>query len=1003
MFATAGMVAAAPAFAQASAAPTAVAAPMAAGNPGVPGEPTVLFHEDFENGLADGELDLLVDYVGANGETYSAEGAWGNPAACNGFILDGTTPDGAMSALGCTSGPGALRALATRLGDFNGTGTPAQNHAVAAYTAGNPGADLVEFETSSPVPLNTPVDGRYLTLAANVAAVNCGLIGDPRLNFSLVDEDGNETPVSSAPTNACATGGLGQVAANSSVLFTGDAVGIRMRNAAGSGVGNDHAFDDIRVLDVTPQLDKAFPATAIVERAFPLTFTVTNTSELAAKDGWAFTDTLSDGLRVADEPNTGGTCVADVVAGDSTITIANGRLAAGEASCTVTVDVVASATGEYANGPDNIGDATGIDLPGVSTVLIEEPTPLFQQCTQITFDEGNEGWRAATTSHGTDVQFGPVPVGWEADAGNPGGALAEDDLDGNWTELWTPDFIAGGYATDYSGSIGQGLQFDYRNTTGISVDVYVGIVGANGSHYWYDFRDQVTEPTSWTTVKVPLAASEWQAGFDNGTGPVGDAPGDADFLAALSDLERFSFSIEGQVGSDRTYFDNFGQPCELAVEKSSTATSDSRVGDIVEYTVTATNIGTGDYTDAHPAVVFDDLSGILDDAVYNGDAAAAGSDVVPTFTDPLLSWAGPIAAGESVALTYSVTLTGEGDDLLTNVAWGDPADPENPVPPDCVDGQDAATGAPCAVVETPLAAVSVVKSSDPETGTSVQEGDTIDYTLTFTNDGIVAGAVDITDHLGGVLDDATLTTAPVVSPEDALTAAVGDGVISVTGDLPAGETVTVTYGVTVLPDGERGDNAIDNLVAWSDDVDPECGVGGAVCTAHPVGEIVPSKSVNPASGTYVSADSTLTYTLAFENVGTGGADFSYVDHLAGVLDDADLVGGITIENGAVAERSGDRLLVSGDVAPGETATVTYTVKVKAHDEQGHRTLANFLVGEGEEPPSECASDSPLCTTNPVSPLAVTGSDGPLIAGLIAVLALLAGGGLVLARRRRAMA
>ena len=48
-------------------------------------------------------------------------------------------------------------------------------------------------------------------------------------------------------------GGLGQVAAYSSVLFTGDEVGIRIRNAAGSGIGNDHAFDDIRVLDVTPQ------------------------------------------------------------------------------------------------------------------------------------------------------------------------------------------------------------------------------------------------------------------------------------------------------------------------------------------------------------------------------------------------------------------------------------------------------------------------------------------------------------------------------------------------------------------------------------------------------------------------------------------------------------------------------------------------------------------------------------------------------------------------------
>ncbi len=841
MLASVGIGLAGPVFA-APTAPAAVAVPMAAGNPGVPGAPVVLFHEDFENGLADGELTPLVDYVGASGDTYTAEGAWADPAFCNGFILDGTTPDGAMAALGCTSGPGGLRGLATQLGTYNGTDPAAQNHAVAAYTAGNPGADLVEFETASPVSLNSSVEGRFLTLAANVAAINCGLIGDPRLSFYLVDAEGDETPVSSGPTNACAMGGLGQVAANSSVLFTGDEVGIRIRNAAGSGIGNDHAFDDIRVLDVTPQLDKAFPATAIVDRPFPLTFTVTNTSELAAKDGWSFTDVLSDGLAVAAEPNVGGDCVADVDATGSTIAVTGGSLSAGQSSCTITVDVVAGATGEFANGPTNIGSAVGIDLPGVSTVQINEPTPLFAQCEQITFDEGNAGWRAATTSSGTTVNSGPFPVGWESDAGNPGGALAEDDLDGNWTELWTPDFIAGGYVTDYSGSIGHGLQFDYRNTTGISVDVYVGVVGANGSHYWYNFRDQVTTPTSWTTVVVPLDASEWQVGFDNGTGPVGAAPSDEDFLAAMSDVERFSFSIEGQVGQDRTYFDNFGQPCDLSIEKTSTATADSRVGDVVQYTVTATNIGTGDYDAARPAVVFDDLSGVLDDATYNGDAVVTISDGsavdAPAFVEPLLSWSGPLAGGESATLTYSVTLTGEGDDELSNVAWGDPADPENPVTPNCVEGVDPETGEPCDTVVTPLAAVNVAKSSNPASGTTVKAGEKIEYTLTFTNDGIATGTVDVVDHLANVLDDARLSGEPVVSPEGALTATVGEGSIAITGQLPVGETVTVTYGVTVLPDGQRGDNAIGNLVAWSDDEDPECGTGGAVCTDHPVSQPV---------------------------------------------------------------------------------------------------------------------------------------------------------------------
>ncbi|MFT4136924.1 hypothetical protein [Microbacterium sp.] len=995
-------VGAVPAFA----APAAVV-PMAAGSPGIPGEPTVLYEEDFENDLADGEVVPLVDYVGATGATYSAEGQWANPSNCNGFVLDGTSSNGDMAELGCTSGPAALRGLATSLGAFNETATPAQNHVVAAYTAGDPGADLVEFETESPVELDTSVAGRFLSLSANVAAVNCNLPGDPRLNFYLLDAEGNETPVSSGPTEVCdIPGHVGQAAANSSVLFDGDSVGIRIRNAAGSGWGNDHAFDDIRVLDVTPQLDKEFPETAVTGRAFPLTFTATNTSELAGKSGWSFADTLS-GLRVADDPNIGGTCDADVEAAGSTITVTDGVLAAGEASCTITVDVIADAAGEYSNGPGNIDDAVGIDLPGEATVLINDPISLFAPCEQLTFDEGDEGWRAATTSNGTTVNSGPVAVGWEADAGNPGGALAEDDLDGNWTELWTPDFIEGGYASDYSDSVGQNLSFDYRNTTGISVDVYVGLVGTDGSHYWYNFRDQVTDPTSWTRVIVPLDAAEWQTGFDNGSGPVGAAPSAEDFLAALSDVERFAFSIEGQAGADRTYFDNFGQSCELSIEKTSTATADTRVGDVVEYTVTATNVGAGDYTDANPAVVFDDLSGVLDDATYNDDAAAEISDgsdaAAPAFASPLLSWSGALASGESVEITYSATVTGEGDDALSNVAWGDPPDPDEPVTPNCVDGVDPDTGVPCGAVTTPLAAVAVAKTSDPESGTSVQAGDTIAYTLTFTNDGAATGTVDFTDHLGGVLDDAELTGDLVVSPAGALTATVGDDAIAVTGSLAVGDTVTVTYEATVLPDGERGDNAIGNLVAWSDDIEPECGVNGAVCTDNPVGEISPTKSVNPASGTRVATDSTLTYTLAFENIGTGTAELDYVDHLARVLDDADLVGGITATNGAMAERSGDRILVTGEVAPGETATVTYTVRVKPAGQQGDRTLANFLVPDGETPPTSCAPDSTLCTTNPVAPLATTGSEAPLAAGLLGLLALLIGGGLALARRRRATA
>jgi hypothetical protein len=55
-------------------------------------------------------------------------------------------------------------------------------------------------------------------------------------------------------------------------------------NVNGGGGGNDHGFDNITILDVTPQLDKSFsPSVVGVGQPSTLTFTVTNTDELASK------------------------------------------------------------------------------------------------------------------------------------------------------------------------------------------------------------------------------------------------------------------------------------------------------------------------------------------------------------------------------------------------------------------------------------------------------------------------------------------------------------------------------------------------------------------------------------------------------------------------------------------------------------------------------------------------------------------------------------------------
>lgn len=350
------------------AAPAAEAAP---GTPGVAQPGTVVFHESFEN-IADGAETPLVNYVGASGTAYTAEGQWANPGTCNGIVTSLNSPNNAACASNPSSGGGEtqIRNLANQLGAINGSTDSANNHAVSAYTANpSPGANLIEFATQTPIPVN--VQNRFIGFSVNVAAINC-FASTPLLNFYLVDNgverSANTTPI--APCDAVAT-----FHSTGSVLFSGSSLGIAMRNVNGSGTGNDHAFDDIRVLDLTPQLDKSFsPASVPVGAVSTLTLTVTNTDELAAKNGWSFTDTLPAGLTIADGA-AATTCPAGVVtaAAGATSVAVTGNLDAGMASCTVTVNVAAAAAGSFTNGPSNI-TGIGINPPGDSTVeFVEQP------------------------------------------------------------------------------------------------------------------------------------------------------------------------------------------------------------------------------------------------------------------------------------------------------------------------------------------------------------------------------------------------------------------------------------------------------------------------------------------------------------------------------------------------------------------------------------------------------------------------------------------------------
>jgi hypothetical protein len=137
----------------------------------------------------------------------------------------------------------------------------------------------------------------------------------------------------------------------------------------------------------------------------------------------------------------------------------------------------------------------------------------------------------------------------------------------------------------------------------------------------------------------------------------------------------------------------------------------------------------------------------------------------------------------------------------------------------------------------------------------VSAGNKLTYTLTFKNTGTGPFVVDYTDMLSGVLDDAAVTAQPVASDGSLTASEVADGVFTVKGTLAAGASVTVTYAVTVNPDGARGDNLLENFVFPTGGQPPAtCVRGDPLCTSNPV--TTPAGLANTGPLAYTGANVT---------------------------------------------------------------------------------------------------------------------------------------------------
>ncbi len=366
--------------------------------------------------------------LGGGTTTYTAATDWLDGAHCDGVILSqastqpGWIPPGSN---GCNTGSGVQSfngvrnvALGISAYELNGgvaatyastAAMPAgstNNHVVAAFTecpgscttigSGTAAGSNNGLMLQNTTPITTAGGSRFYTASVIVGATSCSS-APPTYQFSI-GTGGTMTSVGSV--NPCAAANsviinvpnqqtspftatsaaisVAQVIAPNPIKLSGAAgLTVAMYSLSGATFGNDAAFDNIQVLDVTPSLSKSFASPVIVGSSggtTTLTFTVTNTTDNLAKPGWSFTDTFPAGMTLANT-TVGGTCTNATNTAGTTATLTSGTTGSSaitlggslpaQASCTVTVTVAvaSTATGQLQNCGANISSASYIVPP----------------------------------------------------------------------------------------------------------------------------------------------------------------------------------------------------------------------------------------------------------------------------------------------------------------------------------------------------------------------------------------------------------------------------------------------------------------------------------------------------------------------------------------------------------------------------------------------------------------------------------------------------------------
>ena len=352
------------------------------------------------------------------------------------------------------------------------------------------------------------------------------------------------------------------------------------------------------------------------------------------------------------------------------------------------------------------------------------------------------------------------------------------------------------------------------------------------------------------------------------------------------------------------------------------------LGETINYTITVKNDGNVPYTGV---VVEDYLTNLVIDEsaryTVNGDGTVT---------------IGNLAVGETVTITASYEVTSDdieaGHVLNTATAAGDPIDdPKNPEEPQKPEGEDEEDDETDDLDTT----LTVVKTSNVPEGATVGLGDTIIYTFTVTNDGNVPyTGVSVVDALDGL--KFTSSSRYWV---------IEDNTAYIT-KLAVGETVWLEASYVVTSDDIKAGHVLNMVTATADPIedpnDPEN-------PKKPEGKdeeddetddldttLTVTKSSDVAEGATVGLGETINYTITVKN--DGNVPYTGVK----VVDD---LAGLQIHEDARYTVEEDGTVTVGDLAVGETVTITASYIVTSDDiKAGHVLNAVTAAGDPIEDP-----------------------------------------------------